>query len=446
LVAKQQLRSMRVLRTLAAFSLLGRFAGGENCGEEGEDWCALENAQDPEELSILQKKSKKEWQVLHLERFEGREVAAETCELQKSKCKLRSLESTTLIQPGGKTTCMHPQEGAYEFVVRKGDPEKLVFFLQGGGACWDPISYERRVCTMDISYSKKVSGLLHNRGIFNSDDSQNPFRTWTMVEVLYCSGDLHVGDVVGAVPQRGYQNTQAALDWVASNVGSLHSLLIMGSSAGALGAQFWSQRILEALPHHHAMVLADSYAGYFPEKTEGPILQGWQSCTVPVFTPKIQDACVLGSITVPMVVTSTMAANTKVIYGQIESKEDKEQRKFFDLVAITFQKAIPPLDGDTFYAATNLIFEEYNKYPNYISFLVDGEHHTFGSSWSTAGTNGPREGSPEGVPSLQEWVTEPWTKSKKKKDDCVSSQCKGTEVDLVTLATQCGEKLLKEIC
>lgn len=28
---------------------------------------------------------------------------------------------------------MHPQEGAYEFVVRKGDPEKLVFFLQG----WD---------------------------------------------------------------------------------------------------------------------------------------------------------------------------------------------------------------------------------------------------------------------------------------------------------------------
>ena len=92
-------------------------------------------------------------------------------------------------------------------------------------------------------------------------------------------------------------------------------------------------------------------------------------------------------------------------------QEDKEQRKFFDLVAITFQKAIPPLDGDTFYAATNLIFEEYrvqklllftnsflcvrarkalarvlfhgfgvkkillqeyNKYPNYISFLVDG--------------------------------------------------------------------------
>ena len=28
-------------------------------------------------------------QVLHLERFEGREVAAETCELQKSKCKLQ---------------------------------------------------------------------------------------------------------------------------------------------------------------------------------------------------------------------------------------------------------------------------------------------------------------------------------------------------------------------
>lgn len=32
---------------------------------------------------------------------------------------------------------------------------------------------------------------------------------------------------------------------------------------------------------------------------------------------------------------------------------------------------------------------------------------------------------PRCVRRFQEWVTEPWTKSKKKKDDCVSSQCKG---------------------
>lgn len=78
---------------------------------------------------------------------------------------------------------------------------------------------------------------------------------------------------------------------------------------------------------------------------------------------------------------------------------------------------IPPLfssgaygsrPGDSWffpYKRNKIDYKEYKAGPTTrISGGFDpppGEHHTFGSSWSTAGTNGPREGSPEGVPSLQ---------------------------------------------
>ena len=39
------------------------------------------------------------------------------------------------IEPGGETTC---SDGTpYKFFVRPGAPEKVVFYLQGGGGCWN---------------------------------------------------------------------------------------------------------------------------------------------------------------------------------------------------------------------------------------------------------------------------------------------------------------------
>lgn len=46
--------------------------------------------------------------------------------------------------------------------------------------------------TKDISYSKKVSGLLHNRGIFNSDDSQRLASLRACCSALGFSGVLFV--------------------------------------------------------------------------------------------------------------------------------------------------------------------------------------------------------------------------------------------------------------
>ena len=39
------------------------------------------------------------------------------------------------VKPGGDTQCSDGSD--YTFYTRNGDPDKLLFFLQGGGACWN---------------------------------------------------------------------------------------------------------------------------------------------------------------------------------------------------------------------------------------------------------------------------------------------------------------------
>ena len=93
-----------------------------------------------------------------------------------------------------------------------------------------------------------------------------------MVQLLYCSGDLHVGQTqrtwpvnktLRVVSQVGYQNARAVLDWVKKNYPSVESLVIMGSSAGwrltvprsvsgALGSYYWSTTILKEIVHEHS--------------------------------------------------------------------------------------------------------------------------------------------------------------------------------------------------
>jgi hypothetical protein len=65
---------------------------------------------------------------------------------------------------------------------------------------------------------------LYNRGVFDRTQAGNAFKSYTVVNVLYCSGDIHGGNIVRdyvdsngePVTQKGLANAQSALDWVAN--------------------------------------------------------------------------------------------------------------------------------------------------------------------------------------------------------------------------------------
>ena len=95
------------------------------------------------------------------------------------------LGERTLVYPGGDTRCLGG--GAYAFEVTRGDPERVLFYFQGGGACWDELSTSIPLCSQALWPQSPA-------GWFDRADARNPLRGYTVVTALYCSGDAHVAD------------------------------------------------------------------------------------------------------------------------------------------------------------------------------------------------------------------------------------------------------------
>jgi len=153
--------------------------------------------------------------------------------------------------------------------------DKLIFSFQGGGVCWDSSSTSQATCRLPLSIQQPY-------GIYDNTNVLNKFNDYTIVHVLYCSGDLHIGDVTrnysyngNTVIQSGYNNTLATIIWVLGQIGNdtttgqlspiFSKLVILGSSAGSLAAQLWSDYLLNTFKYESAAVISDSFVGVLPE-------------------------------------------------------------------------------------------------------------------------------------------------------------------------------------
>lgn len=149
------------------------------------------------------------------------------------------------VYPGGESACLDPST-PYYFEVKPGDADKLLISFQGGGACWEKLIVDIGLCTTSVTHDNW-------HGLLNYENMQNPYRSYTMVKILYCSGDMHAGDTEqpwgksGEMLQlRGYRNAGAAVSWALANFPHLTDLTLIGQSAGSLGVQWWARRMLQS--------------------------------------------------------------------------------------------------------------------------------------------------------------------------------------------------------
>lgn len=133
--------------------------------------------------------------------------------------------------------------------VRRGASPNLVFFFEGGGACFNAFT-----CLANPSHYGLADFLEWNgayRGIFDDERPDNPVADWTAVYVPYCSGDVHAGDNHGVTIEElngeqmfaGYTNVDAFLRRVVPTFGDAPEVLVTGVSAGGFGAGFNYHRI-----------------------------------------------------------------------------------------------------------------------------------------------------------------------------------------------------------
>jgi len=355
------------------------------------------------------------------------------CDMTESDCLITDFPKlpSTLVFPGPPTRCIFSNSTAYAFQVWPGATDRILFYFQGGGACWDQSS------TVPVPFCTTSVIPQSTTGVFNRSNADvNKFADYTIVHLLYCSGDLFVGDVVrpyndyrgNPVIQRGQANVRATLEWVRAQqkAGGLASVfndvVVMGCSAGSIASQVWSREILLAFKYQQAAIIPDSYIGVFPPNTQGPLIYNFGACTTDILPPNLQAECLNQTLTLQDVVLAWLPAFPEVPYSYIQSKVDSTQMSFYVALALS-EGGNPILTQREFYSDVNDIMDQYNQYGNFVTYLVDGSQHCFTpyDLFYTAGPLGPKEKSPTDTP-MDGWV---WSLPLHS-GDTISTVCEGT--------------------
>jgi len=361
---------------------------------------------------------------------------------------------STLVFPGGDTRCIFSYSTPYAFQVIPGSSDKLLFYFQGGGACWDEISTKLGFCTSDVSPQSPV-------GVFDRTDVRNEFRDYTIVHLSYCSGDVWGGNVVQRytdkdgvpVQQSGLANAAATLSWVASQqkAGTLSNtfskLVVMGCSAGSVGAQLWAAEVLSTLKWSVAAVVPDSYAGVFPPGSQGPLIRGYGFCTWNALDKTLYKKCVTGVLTIQEINDANQFSNPNTPFAFIQSKVDYVQQSFYLAIGATTRNTSAKITPANFYNNVTDIFGTYSQdHKNFVTYLVDGPNHCFTNQerYYTADCLGPYNNNKTATDCSSLYA---WTGSLPlSTDEDIATQCEGEIVDTSSANNDMTEKEKLSYC
>jgi len=177
----------------------------------------------------------------------------------------------------------------YKFFVRRTPSPNLLFFFEGGGACWDFDTCSGRAGLLGAANpngipddymtrftAKYVSPIVNGAdpGLPLRSRTDLPTKDWNIVYMPYCTGDVHIGnraatyvDQTGQEPplqwtHAGFNNTRAAANFAASQLRSVDKLLVTGFSAGGTATTSAYFFVRSAVNPRRGYLLNDSGPAY----------------------------------------------------------------------------------------------------------------------------------------------------------------------------------------
>ncbi len=149
----------------------------------------------------------------------------------------------------------------YQVNIRPGTVNKVLLYLEGGGACWNASN-----CFGPAPLAKGSAGSAPSVGILDPSLDDNPFADWNIVYAPYCDGSVFSGDNDVMYGNRlayhhGVQNLSAALTQMLEAFPDPELIVVAGSSAGGYGTFTGYGVTRVAYPDTHILVFDDSGPG-----------------------------------------------------------------------------------------------------------------------------------------------------------------------------------------
>jgi hypothetical protein len=163
-------------------------------------------------------------------------------------------------------------------VILNPNSKKLVLFLDGGGACFNPLT-----CFQNLDRYSEVDFLdrmaSHSSLLINRESDQNQFKDWNLVFVPYATGDVHSGtnsavNVPNDGPKNqnmvGFNNFTLVLkdlkNYFDAN-GNITEIVFMGSSAGGYGVLSNTSQFADILAKNIPTTVIMDASPVFMDKT-----------------------------------------------------------------------------------------------------------------------------------------------------------------------------------
>ena len=178
------------------------------------------------------------------------------------------------IVPGGDCECADGSQ--FVFWERRADPTKVVFFLDGGGACFDAetCAFTGFGAGGEENYDWKITDdPADEDGIFNFARADNPFRDYSFFYVPSCTGDAHLGDITRkysprlTVEHKGFVNGTTALAYLAEHYPDAAQVVVVGKTVGSVAAPVYGGLVADLLPDAQVTVFGGQ-SGSIPDDPE----------------------------------------------------------------------------------------------------------------------------------------------------------------------------------
>lgn len=273
-------------------------------------------------------------------------------------------------------------------INRGSDPEKLVVYLVGGGACWDLLSCFGIASAQNLEVAWGEPQLQNElapveaSGLLDRADPDSPVRDATWVYVPYCTGDLHIGTTVQTYnpvfePNRrthhvGHTNLGLVLDRLSAEQPDLARLWVVGGSAGGYAAQLQAHRFRDTWPDADLRVFADGAPMVQPGEGRWGL---WRSAWQAALPPGCVDDCVTR---LPNVLAHQAQTLPDVRFALATFTEDL-------IITLFLAQPIGGLNA----AQSALIAEQYLPSDQLSVFRVEGtEHVMLGNAWAHSTADG----------------------------------------------------------